>query len=198
MIGVQDQQHVEGLSDCRVDLVRLGGPPKCHPHKAVDQTVVVVRVQQRLPQRLPQRIRRNCRDLCQQTNRRDVDLFRIKRVERILVESRQCADRTRQDRHGMCIRGEPIKEVLEVLVQECVNPQLRFKCRQLAWRRQRTVDQQVCDLDKRGLCGELFDRIPAVAQDPLVTVDVRDRRCARSGVHKPVVQGDRASCGQQL
>src|SRR5881394_679728 len=54
------------------------------------------------------------------------------------------------------------------------------------------VDEQVGDLEVRGLLGELLDRIPAVLEDPLVAVDVRDRRARRRGVRERRVVGHQA------
>jgi len=47
---------------------------------------------------------------------------------------------------------------------------------------QRTVDEQVGDLEEVRLLGELLDGVPAVLQDALVAVDVGDRAAAGGGV----------------
>ena len=58
-----------------------------------------------------------------------------------------------------------------------------------ALRRQLAVDEQVGDLEVRRLLGELVDRVAAVLEDPLVAVEVRDRRAAGRGVHERRVVG---------
>jgi hypothetical protein len=51
-------------------------------------------------------------------------------------------------------------------------------------RRELALAKQPRDFEEVRLLGELLDRVPAVAQDPLVAVDERDRRAARGGVHE--------------
>jgi hypothetical protein len=54
---------------------------------------------------------------------------------------------------------------------------------------QLALGQQVGHLEEAGLLGELLDRVAAVAQDPLVAVDVGDRAPAGRGVHERRVVG---------
>jgi hypothetical protein len=59
------------------------------------------------------------------------------------------------------------------VVRDVVGPLLELRLvRQLA------VEDEVGDLEVGGLLGELLDRVAAVAQDAVVTVEVRDRRAA--------------------
>src|SRR6185369_3913408 len=50
--------------------------------------------------------------------------------------------------------------------------------------------------EEGGALRELFDRVAPVAQNAGVTVNVRDRRLARGGVHVPRVVRDEAALGQ--
>ena len=54
------------------------------------------------------------------------------------------------------------------------------------------MDQQVGDLQITRALGELLDRVAAVFEDPLVTVDEGDRRATRRGVHERGVVGHEA------
>ena len=54
---------------------------------------------------------------------------------------------------------------------------------------QLAVDQQVGDLEVGRVLGELLDRIPAVLQDALLAVEVRDRGATRGRVHEGRVIG---------
>jgi hypothetical protein len=69
---------------------------------------------------------------------------------------------------------------------------------QLLLRGQLTVDQQVRHLDERRVLRELFDRVTAVAQDSLFTVDVRDRRSRGAGVDETRVVRDVTGLGEQF
>ncbi len=55
--------------------------------------------------------------------------------------------------------------------------------------RQLAVDQQVGDLQVAGLLGQLLDRVAAVLEDALVTIDVGDRRATGGGIHERRVVG---------
>jgi hypothetical protein len=96
------------------------------------------------------------------------------------------------------VTGEPLEELLEVLVQQGVPADPLVERLQLVGRRQLAVDQQVADFEEARLLRELVDRIPAVAQDPGVTVDVGDRRGAGGRVHEADVEGDLAGRRQEF
>jgi hypothetical protein len=49
---------------------------------------------------------------------------------------------------------------------------------------QLSIDEQERDFDEGGSFGELFDRVAAVAQDPLATLDLADARGRGTGVHE--------------
>jgi hypothetical protein len=49
---------------------------------------------------------------------------------------------------------------------------------ELRRRRQFAEQDQVRGLDEIALFGELFDRVPAIEQDPFVAIDERDRAAA--------------------
>jgi hypothetical protein len=83
-------------------------------------------------------------------------------------------------------------------VQQGVPPDALVELLQLLGRRQLAVDQQVADLEEARPLRELVDRVPAISQDPGVTVDVGDRGRGRRGVAEAVVVGDVAGRGQQL
>src|ERR1051325_5431980 len=90
----------------------------------------------------------------------------------------------------MAGRRVAVEEVLHVLVNERVTRQRGRERGALRLGRQLAVDQQVAGLDEVALLGELFDRIAAVAQDALLTVEVRDGARRGAGVHVPAVERD--------
>ena len=91
----------------------------------------------------------------------------------------------------MRVRREALEELLHVLVDEAVARQLLAPGRELLGVRQMAVDQQEGDLGETRLL-ELFDRVTAVAQDPLVAVDEGDRALAGAGVAVAVVERNRS------
>ena len=166
------------------------GTPKVIRRKFSHEVQGVVRVEERLADGLLVRVRRDRRHLRQQPDRGDLDLLRVERVQRVLVEGRQRRHRAGQHRHRVGVAREAVEEPPQVLVQHRVLADARSKSCELVRRGQLAVDQQVGDLQERRRRGQLLDRVPAVAQDADVAVDVRDRRAARRGVDEPVVEGD--------
>ncbi len=178
--------------------VRLGREAERHPEEVLDQALGVVRVEERLADALLVGVRRDGRQLGQQPDGRQLDLLVVERVEAVLVEGRQRADRAGQHRHRVRVAREPVEEVPQVLVQQRVPADLVGERLQLGRRRQLAVDQQVADLEEGRPLGQLVDRVAAVAQDARVAVDVGDRRPAGRGVDEPDVQGDQVGRAQQL
>ena len=120
VVGVQDQQLVQGLDQLGVHLVRLGREAERHPQEVLHQAQRVVRVQQRLADRLPVGVGGDGRQLGQQPHGGQLHLLGIERVEGVLVEGRQRADRAGQHRHRMRVAREAVEEPLQVLVQHGV------------------------------------------------------------------------------
>jgi hypothetical protein len=88
------------------------------------------------------------------------------------------------------VRGVALEELLHVLVDQRVTRDLAGEVGPLLLVRELPVDQQVGDLEERGALGQLFDRVAAVLEDPLVTVDEGDRAAAGAGVAVRGVVGD--------
>ncbi len=100
---------------------------------------------------------------------------------RVGVERAERGDRRDEHPHRMGVVVEPVDEPLaHVLVDERVVGDVEAPLVELGLVRQIAVDEEVGDLEERRVLGELLDRVPAVAQDAVVAVEVRDRRLARS------------------
>src|SRR6058998_151415 len=82
---------------------------------------------------------------------------------------------------------EPIDEFLDAFVDDRVVGDVVYPRVELRRGGQLAVEQQVRRFQERAARGQLLDRIAAVAQDPLVAVDVTDRTAARRGVQEPGV-----------
>jgi hypothetical protein len=98
----------------------------------------------------------------------------------------------------MCILRKRAEDALEVLVQHRVQRDRRDEGFELVGGRELFVDQQVRDLEKRALLGELLDRVPAIAQDALLAVDERDRALAGARVRIARIEGDVAGLTAEL
>jgi hypothetical protein len=140
-----------------------------------------------LADRVLVRPRRDRRHLRQQPD--DRDLERLLALL-LLVVRRQRADGRRAHRHRVRVLRQRPEEALEVLVQHRVPRDLAGEGRQLGARRQLPVHEQPGDLEEGAALGQLLDRVPAVAQDALLAVDVRDRAAARPGVRVARVERD--------
>ena len=197
VVGVQDEEHVQGPDGFGVHLVGFGGEPERHPQEVLHQRERVVRVEERLTDRLLVRVGRDRRQLGQQPDGGEFHLGVVERVERVLVVGRQRVGRAGQHRHRMRITREAVEEPLQVLVQQRVALDLVGELLQLLLVRQFPVDQQIADLDEVRLLGKLLDRVAAIAQDAGVAVDVGDGALGGRGVDESAVEGGVAGLGQQ-
>ncbi len=197
MVGVQDEQQIQRPHDFRVHLVGLGGEPERHPQEVLDKGQRVVRIQEGLPDRLLVRVRRDGRQLGQQPDGGQLHLFVVERVKRVLVVRRQRVHRTGHHRHRMRVAREAVEEPFQVLVQQRVPLDVVGEPVELVLGRQFPVDQQIADFDEVRLLGELLDRIPAVAQDSRVAVDVGDGALGRGGVDEAFVESRVAGLRQE-
>ncbi len=107
------------------------------------------------------------------------------------VERGQRRHHRRQDRHRVGGRRIALEELLHVFVEHAVVGQPVVELGELVGGRQLAVEQQVADLGKGRMLGDLLDRVTAVAQDALFAVDEGDRALAAAGVAVAVVERDR-------
>src|SRR4051794_21302208 len=182
VVGVQDPQHVERALDPGVGLVLDLGHPVHHREEVAGVREVVVGIDVREAEVVAIRERRQGRDLGDQANGRHVALFLFLDVLRARVEGRQRADRCLQHAHRVGVVAEAVEELLDVLVDVGVDRDLVHPLVELVARRELAVDDQIRDLEVRGLLAELLDRVAAVLEDSRFAVDVGDRRPARGGV----------------
>jgi hypothetical protein len=69
----------------------------------------------------------------------------------------------------------------------------------LAWIREFTLKQQVCDIEIRAVLGKLFDLIPPITENSTVSVDKRDGAPARRSIHESRIVAHKAkSSGEVL
>ena len=197
VIGVEDEEHVEGAHERRIDVVGLIGHAEGHPDEVLGVTARRIRVEQRQARRALGDVGDHRRHLCEQEDERDVELLLVTRIERVLVIGRQTRDARLEDRHRVPAMGEGREEGLEVLMEQAMPLNRTDEGLQGGGVRQLPVDQQVGDLEEGGVLRELLDRVAAIPQDPGVAVDVGDRRPAGGGVGESRVEGDDATLGEE-
>ncbi len=75
----------------------------------------------------------------------------------------------------MRVVAEALEELRDALVDVGVVPNLVLPRGELAGCRKLPLEQEIRDLEESRLLGDLLDRVPAVAEDAGVAVDVGDR-----------------------
>jgi hypothetical protein len=197
VVGVQDQQQIERLLDHRIDVVGLARRREHHVQEVRRVGELVLGIDDRLADRVLVRAGGHRAHLRDQPVHRDLDLALRARIERVGVERGERADRGRAGRHRMRVLGQRAEEALEVLVEHRVDRDRAHEVVELLAGRQLPVDQEIGDLEEGALRGELLDRDAAVAQDPLLAVDERDRAATRAGVRIAGIERDVAGLRAQ-
>ena len=198
MVGVQDEEHVQGPHHGRVDLVGLVGHAEGQADEVLDVGALRVGVEQRQADGAPGDVADHRGHLGQQQHGGELALVGVVRVEGVLVVGGQARDPRLEDRHRVTRGGEGGEEAAEVLVQEAVARDATLHTLEGLAVGQLAVDEEVGDLQEgRGL-GQLLDRVAAVAQDPGRAVDVGDLRGARRRIGEARVERHHAGGAQQL
>ena len=124
VIGMHDQQQVQRLRR-NPGSISYGSARhrEHHVQEVLAVRQVVPRIDERLPDRLLVGVGGDRRQLGHQPMDRDLDLVRIVRVERVLIERRQRADHRAADRHRMRVAREAAIKRPHVLVQHRVPAQ---------------------------------------------------------------------------
>ena len=107
-------------------------------------------------------------------------IFRVVDILGVRVIGRQAGKAADQHSHGMRVFKEAIEELLHALVDGHVLANRASQLGQLivAWKL--AMQKKMHYLEKAALFGELFNRIPPVFENTLVTIDIGDRAFARS------------------
>jgi hypothetical protein len=190
VVGVEGEQHVQGMLEHRVGVV-LGLPHLPHQVEevaGVRQLVVGERVGVALGVAVG--VGGQGGDLGDQPDNLTAAHGRVVDLLGVGVEGRQRPNRPDQDAHGVGVVVEAVDELLDVLLDEGVVVDLVGPVGQLPLVGQVALDQQPGHLQEADPFGQLLDRVAAVAQDPLVAVDVGDGAAAAGRVHERRVVGE--------
>ena len=192
VVGVQDEEHVEGLDEALVGLELLLAHLEEHREEVGGVAEVVVGVDERLALRVPERPGAEGGHLGDHADDLHVPVVGVGDVARVRVERRQRTDRGHQHAHRVGVVAEALHEGLDVLVDERVVGDLVHPGVHLRLGGERAVDEEVGHLEEAGLLRQLLDRVAAVLQDALVAVDVGDRAATGRRVDEAGVVGGQA------
>ena len=191
VVGVQDEEHLEGLLHHRVDLV---GPSHLEHHlqevAAVGEVVVGVGVGQALGVAVGEGGQGG--DLGDQAEDLVVPLRRVMDVLGLGIEGGEGGHGGAQHAHGVGVVAEGRHQLLDVLVDHRVVRDVVGPLLVLGLGGQLAVQDQVGRLQVAALLGQLLDGIAAVVEDALVPVDEGDAALARGGVGEGGVVGHEA------
>jgi hypothetical protein len=160
----------------------------------VAQLVVGLHVGQ--AHRVAVRVGRDRRHFSDQAARLEAAGLDVVDVFGVGVERGERGDRSYENAHGVRVVAVTLHEALAVLMEHRVHLDVVRPCIEVLLVRKLALDDEVGRLEKAALLGELFDRVAAVAQDPLVAVDERDGAAAAGRIgeggivgHEPEVVG---------
>ncbi len=193
VVGVQDEQDLQRPHQAIVGGVLGLAHLEQHGQEVRGVAELVVRVDVRLALGVPERERAERRHLRDQPPDLQRPGLLVEDVARLGIEGGQRPDRREQHPHRVRVVPEALHEGLQVLVHERVIGHVVRPGLVLRLVRQLAVHQQVGHLEVVRLLGELLDRVAAVLQDALVTVDEGDRRAAGGGVDEAGVVGGQAT-----
>ena len=115
-----------------------------------------------------------------------------------MVECRQRADDAAHDRHRVRIATEAAVEGRELFVQHRVAADRVAERVEIFLRRQFAVEEQIAYFHETRMLGELADRVTAVEQHALVTVNIGDRRVAARGGRETGIVREHTRLGIEL
>ena len=182
MVRVQDEEDVEGALEHGVGFEVPGSHAVEHAEEVARVGELVLRIDVGQPPMMPvceSRQRGHLRDQpCDlgPAYRRIVDLLRLG------VEGRQRGDRADHHPHRVRVVAERLQQLRHVLVHIRMERHVVHEAIELVLRRELALEDQVGDLEERAALGELLDRVSAVPEDALPSVDERDRAPRGSSV----------------
>ena len=195
MVRVEDQDAVHGARVDRVDPIVLARHREHHVQEVLGVGQVVARIHERLTDAVLERHGREGRHLRDQPVRGDHALLRIVDIGGVVIEGGEGADHADHHRHRVGIAPEAPVEVVDLLVHHRVLGDGGDEAVLLRRIRQLAVEQQVGDLEKVAVRGQLVDGIAAVQKHALLAVDIGDLGLARAGRGKAGVVRELARAG---
>jgi hypothetical protein len=176
VVGVQYEENIQGTLQHPIHLVSgFGGHPIHHAQEIPAVTEGIVRIGIGQPLGMPIGIGRQSRHLGDQANDLHETILGVVHVARFRIEGGQSPHGADQHPHGMGVVMEPIDELLDVLVHHGVVDDPQPPVLQLRRRRQFAAQDQVGNLEKAAMFGQLLDGVTPIPEDPFFAVDIGDR-----------------------
>ena len=197
MIGMNDQQASERMHVQRVGIERLVRHRKAHAQEIVDIAARIIRIQHRLIAATAENVADDGSCLCHNDGRSLVKLVGIIDISSVRIEGGERVDRGCHHAHRMRGAWERTHEGTEILTHHRAMVDVGNEPVVLLLIRQFAMTQQPGDLKEIGLLTQLLDRVPAVAQDRVLAVDVRDFRFALRSRQETRVECDPAVVAQR-
>ena len=180
MVGVEDEEDVEGALEDRVDLVLADLPHHVEEVGGVGE--LVVGEDRRHPDAEAVAVGGQRGHLGDEPQDLLVAVLDVEDVLGLGVVRRQRGDTRQEHAHGVGVVVEALHEALaDVVVEEGVVDDVEGPLVELGLVRQLAVEQQVGHLEVGRVLGQLLDGVAAVAQDAGVAVEVGDGRRAGRG-----------------
>ena len=202
MIGVEDEQHLQGPLQHRVDPV-LPGQLEHHLQEVPAVAQLVVGVGVRRPHRVAVSEGRHRRHLGDEPEDLGAAVLGVVDVLRVRVERRQRGHGRDEHPHRVGVVAEGPHQLLDVLVDDRVVGDVVHPSLVLRPGGKLAVEDEVRRLQVVALLGQLLDRIAPIKKDALVPVDEGDLAAAGGGVgeggvvgHQPEVVGPRLDLPQ--
>ncbi len=184
VVGVEDEEHFERAREHGIRLVLHLGHLEHHVQEVAGEAEVVVRVDVGPADAVTVRIGGDARHLRDQAMGLPHPRVFVEDVLGVGIERRERADRAEEDAHRVGVVLKALHELLDVLVEHRVVRDLPRPVLELRGGGQFTEENQVGRLEVVAFLGQLLDWIPAIEQDALVAVDIRDGAAAVRRVQK--------------
>ena len=144
---------------------------------------------------MPEGEGRQRRHLGQQTDDLNPPILRVVHLFGFRVEGRQRRHRRDHHPHGVGVVPEALKDGQDVLVHVGMEGHPVNEVVELLPSREFSVQDQVGNLEERGLPGKLLDGVPAVLQDALAALYIRNPAGGKRGVGEGGVVGHHPEVG---
>ena len=197
MVGVQQENGVHGFGQDRVHLVLFTGVAEHHVQEVLGVAEIVARVHEGLTDGVFVGHGRQGGHFRHQANCRDFAMLFVRDIQRIVVEGGQGAHDAAHDGHRVSIAAETFEKGTHLVVDHGVTAHGAVKGFFFLLVRQFSVKQQVAGFQEVRLLCELLNRITAVQQHPLATIDVSDFGLAGCGGDEAWVIGEVAFARQR-
>ena len=198
MIGVQDEQQVQGPYRHRIRMIFLAGPRKHHGHQVFDVTAAAVRIYEGQTRCVAVTLGRQGGHLGNDAARREQAVLGIADIGGVVVVGGDGPEHAGHDGHGMGIVAVAGIEARQVLMGVAVQGDGPFPFIHLPPIGQFAMDQQVAGLQVGAVLRQLLDGIAPVHEHALFPVQVGDRAAAACRGGEARIIGEHTQLAIQL